>query len=100
MIFANLKTFFHFILLHCLLLLLAGVDFLLHDDDKEEEEEEEEEVQDTHNDGKIFHLPQDFTTYFCYFVHFSNGLVWLPSTASQLSIFSLECFQLRYGSPR
>ena len=51
----------------CLLLLRTGVDFRFHDDeeeekdDKEEEEEEEEEkedeVQDTNDNGKIYHLP-------------------------------------------
>ena len=42
----------------------AGIDFRFHDDeeeekdDKEEEEEEkEDEVQDTYDNGKIYHLP-------------------------------------------
>jgi len=65
---------------------LAGIDFPLHDDDEEgeveeeeelaeeEEEEEEEEVQGIREDRKIFHLPQDIFTSFCYVVCFLHGL--------------------------
>ena len=93
----------------------AGIDFPLPDDhkvegeeeeeqkeeedaeEKEEEEEEEDEkkVQGTHDESKIFHLPEDICTYFCYFVCFLHRLALISFSAitisnSNCSIFSAE----------